>query len=99
MRNLLPQRRFCETFQLTHGKQNNAFAVTVGRYNDGTLGEVFISGAKAGSEMDAITRDSAILLSLAMQYGVDLDTIKHALTREPSGSPMTIVGAVVDKLR
>ena len=60
--------------------------------------EVFISGAKAGSEVDAVARDGAILLSLCMQHGVPLETIKHAMTREPDGSASTIVGAVVDRL-
>jgi len=98
MRHPLPERRYSETFELKHGGQNSAFAVTVGRYPDGALGEVFITGAKSGSEMDAVTRDSAILLSLALQHGVPLDTIRHALTRERTGAPSTIVGAVVDRI-
>lgn len=62
------------------------------------VGEVFIAGSKSGSAFDAVARDGAILLSLALQHGVALETIKHALTREGDGSPSTIVGAVVDRL-
>lgn len=97
-RAVLPNRRFGENFELRHGGKNTSFIVTLGRYPDGRVGEVFISGAKAGSEVDAVARDGAILLSIALQYSVPLQTIKHAMTREPDGSASTIVGAVVDKM-
>jgi len=97
-RNTLPQRRYGETFDLRHGGQNTAFTVTVGFYPDGRPGEVFISGAKVGSEVEAVARDGAVLLSIALQYGVPLETITHAITRNGDGSPSTIVGAVVDRL-
>ena len=98
MRNVLPHRRFCETFELRHGGQNTAFTVTVGRYQNGTTGEIFISGAKAGSEVDGVARDGAVLLSLCLQYGVPLDVIHGALTKEANGAPSTVIGAVVKKL-
>jgi hypothetical protein len=87
-----------ETFELRHGNIAATFAITLGRYPDGTIGEVFISGAKAGSEFEAIARDGAVLLSIALQYGVPLETIRHAITREANGTPSTIVGAVVEKI-
>lgn len=97
-RNPLPQRRLAETFELRHGGQNAVYSVTLGRYPDGTIGEVFIAGAKAGSGVEAVARDGAVLLSLCLQFGVPLDTIKHALTREHDGASSTIIGAVVDRL-
>jgi hypothetical protein len=97
-RNTLPQRRFCETFEIRHGKMNTSFVVTVGRYNNGDSGEIFISGAKAGSEVEAVARDGAVLLSLCLQYGAPLDVIHGALTKEANGSPSTVIGAVVKKL-
>lgn len=99
-RRRLPDRRIGETFDMKFGKQNTVFNVTVGFY-DWTrreIGEVFIAGTKAGSEMDAIARDGAVLLSLALQHGVPLDTIRHAITRNSQGAPDTIVGAVVDRI-
>jgi hypothetical protein len=101
MRATLPHRRECETFELAHGGQNSVFQITIGRYGaEGghRVGEVFIAGSKSGTAFEAVARDGAILLSLALQHGVDLDIIKHAITREPDGSASTIVGAVVDKL-
>lgn len=97
-RNVLPQRRACETFELQHGKLNAKFSVTIGRYPNGNIGEVFIAGAKAGSEVEAVTRDAAVTLSIALQYGVPIETIRHALTREGDGTASTIIGAVVDQI-
>ena len=95
-RKILPQRRRSETFFMHHGKHK--FQVTVGYFTTEEIGEVFISGAKTGSEMDALCRDAAILLSLALQHGTPLDIIRHAITREANGEASTIIGAVVDKL-
>jgi hypothetical protein len=97
-RNTLPARRAAETFELQHGKQRTPFAVTFGYYEDRRLGEIFISGAKAGSEVEGVARDGAVLLSLALQYGVPIETIKGAITRNLDGSPSTIIGAVVDRI-
>ena len=74
------------------------FQVTLGRYLDGSIGEVFISGAKAGSDVEAVARDGAVLLSIALQFGVPLEIIRHAITREQDGTPSTIIGAVIDRL-
>ena len=93
---VLPQRRPAGTSTMRHGKHE--FKVTVGYYTSEEVGEVFISGAKAGSEMDALCRDAAIVLSLALQHGTPLDLIQRALTREANGEASTIIGAVVDKL-
>jgi hypothetical protein len=98
-RDTLPLRRACETFELHHGGQNNRFHITVGRYPDGRPGECFISGAKTGSDLEATARDGAVLLSIALQHGVPLEIIGHAITREADGSPSTILGAVVDRLK
>ena len=55
--------------------------------------------APAGCRLtEAIARDGAVLLSLALQYGVPLETIKHAITRDGQGQPQSIIGAVVDRL-
>jgi hypothetical protein len=94
----LPHRRMAETFELRHGNLNTVFYVTLGRYPDGQVGEVFVSGAKAGSELEAMVRDGAILLSLAMQHHVPLDLIRRAVTREQNGVASTIIGTVLDKL-
>lgn len=97
-RNALPMRRDSETFEINFGGLKNSHVVTVGYYSDGTLGEVFINGGKSGEQVEAIARDGAVLLSLALQHGVALDTIKNALTRDAQNQPQSIIGVVVDRL-
>jgi len=95
-RNILPQRRPCQTFDVWHGGQH--FHVSVGRFHDGTLAEIFINGGKPGSDLEAVARDAAVTLSIALQYGVPLDPVRHAVTRNADGSPSSIVGAVLERL-
>jgi hypothetical protein len=97
-RRMLPQRRASQTFDITHGDQRGGFTVTIGFYADGAIGELFISGAKAGTAMDAVARDGAVLISIALQHDVPLETIRHAITREADGRASTIIGAALDEL-
>lgn len=97
-RRALPMRRSCETFELAYGGFDRRHAITLGYFADGTVGEVFINGGKSGEQVEAIARDGAVLLSLALQHGVSLDTIRGAITRDSHGEPSSIVGAVVDRL-
>lgn len=97
-RRILDARRASQTFDIDFGGLSAPHTVTVGYYDDGTIGEVFITGGKSGEQVESIARDSAILLSLALQHGVALDTIAHALTRDGRGEPNTIICTVVDRL-
>jgi len=96
MRTKLADRRGCETLDVRHGTQH--FHVTVGFYDNRHVGEVFISGAKVGSELEAIARDGAILISLALQHGVAPTVIRHAITRNADSTPSSIIGVVLEKL-
>src|SRR5260370_14668808 len=98
MRRILPQRRSCETFEIDYGGLAKSHTITLGFYEDGALGEVFINGGKSGELVEAIARDGAVMLSMALQYGAELDNIKSAITRDEQGAPSSIVGAVVDRL-
>ena len=96
IRRSLPQRRHAETFTLTACNQN--LTVTFGYYNDGALAEVFVDVGKSGTDIASVARDAGVLLSLALQHGTTIETIRHAVTRNGSGSPASILGAVVDAL-
>jgi hypothetical protein len=74
------------------------YSCTVSRYPGGTLGEIFISNAKVNSHSDAAAKDSAVLASLALQYGVPLDVIRHALLRDARGTASSPLGAALDLL-
>jgi hypothetical protein len=96
IRRSLPQRRAAETFNMRFW--NQAFTVTVGFYADGTPGEVFIDGGKTGQDIQNTARDAAVVLSLAIQHGTPIETIRHAITRDGSGAAASILGAIVDAL-
>ena len=96
IRRTLPQRRAAETFDLRFW--NQLFTVTVGFYADGTPGEVFIDGGKTGQDIQSTARDAAVVLSLAMQHGTPIETIRHAITRNGSGAAVSILGAIVDAI-
>jgi hypothetical protein len=98
MRESLPPRRQSDTFKIRHGGQNAAYHVTVGYFPDGKLGEIFLSTNKSGSQMEALARDIAILISLNLQHGCAMETMRDALTREGDGSASTLAGAVADLL-
>ena len=62
--------------------------VTIGQYEDGTPGEMFIRMAKAGSVISGLMDGFALSISMALQYGVPLEVLceKYTHTRfEPSG--------------
>ena len=62
--------------------------VTVGMYEDGTPGELFIVMSKEGSTISGLMDGFATAISLALQYGVPLHVLvnKFAHTRfEPAG--------------
>jgi hypothetical protein len=96
VRRTLPQRRASQTFDLQFWNQN--FTVTAGFFDDGTVGEVFVDSRKTGGDVEAIARDAGVLLSLALQHGTPIESIKHAVTRDGSGAPTSILGAIIDAI-
>jgi ribonucleoside-diphosphate reductase alpha chain len=62
--------------------------ITAGMYEDGSPGEVFMKMAKQGSTVSGLMDSLAICMSLALQYGVPLQTIADKLSHtrfDPSG--------------
>lgn len=69
--------------------------LTVGFYEDGTLGEIFGSIGKQGSTMIGLFDSYAIMVSIALQYGVPLESIVkkfRGVSFEPCGSVETEAG-------
>jgi hypothetical protein len=95
-RERLPNRRRCETFEFCHA--GHGFTLCAGFYRDGRIAEIFISARHIGSPLEAIARDSAIVVSLALQHGAHIETIRHALTRDHDGGPATLLGAALNAL-
>jgi hypothetical protein len=96
VRDRLPDRRPSVTF----GLECNClrYTATVGFYSDGRLGEIFLSNHRADSHADACAKDSAILASVALQFGVPLDVLRRALLRDQRGNASTPIGVALDLL-
>jgi hypothetical protein len=95
-RQRLPNRRACESFEFRHN--GFAFTLSAGLYPDGRIAEIFLSSTKPGSPIEAIARDAAVTVSIALQFGVPIETIRAALTKDHDGSPATLLGVALDAL-
>jgi hypothetical protein len=94
MRMRLPHRRFSETFDLEVGGLH--YTATVARFDDGRIGELFLSSHKNNSQADTAARDAAIAFSFAVQHGADPEVIRSALCRNVDGSASGVLGAALD---
>ena len=86
IRRRLPDERHSLTHHFSIGGQEGY--VTVGLYEDGAPGEMFIRMAKEGSTVSGLMDSFATAVSLALQYGVPSKVLcdKFSHTRfEPSG--------------
>jgi hypothetical protein len=92
----LPERRFCESF--TFDLDGLRFTVTVGRFPDGSIGEIFLNNHKQGNQSDTNARDAAIILSFAIQHGADIDSIRRALCRDSAGNALGPISRGLDLL-
>jgi ribonucleoside-diphosphate reductase alpha chain len=85
-REKLPAERHSITHKFNIGGHEGY--ITVGKYDDGRPGEIFIKMAKEGSTLSGIMDGFALSVSVALQYGVPLKALvdKFMHTRfEPSG--------------
>ena len=86
-RRRLPNRRPSETRTLHVG--NLTFAATVGfDPDDGQPREIFLAGAKDGTEMAAILDDVAVALSIALQHDIPAAALAKSVGRLPEGPVM-----------
>jgi ribonucleotide reductase alpha subunit len=85
-RRRLPDERQSITHKFSIGGHEGY--MTVGKYEDGTPGELFVTMAKEGSVVSGLMDNFATMISMALQYGVPLKVLsdKFSHTRfEPSG--------------
>ena len=94
-RKRLPNRRQSMHFEFKW--MNKTYQCGVSDGVDGGLGEVFINVGPPGSDLDAATRDLAVVTSIALQHGCDVKTIRNALTMRETG-PAGPLGAFFDRL-
>ncbi|EQD50096.1 ribonucleoside-diphosphate reductase, adenosylcobalamin-dependent, partial [mine drainage metagenome] len=86
LRERLPRRRRSATFAFRVADCEGY--VTVGEYDDGRPGEVFMKVSKQGSTLAGIMDAFSISVSLGLQHGVPLSTFVRKYTNmrfEPAG--------------
>jgi hypothetical protein len=95
-RRRLPDRRPHELIDLYHG--GFRYVAGIGRFDDGSLAEIFLNADKTGTGIEAIARDASIVASIALQHGASPDELRHALTRNGDGSASGPLAALLDLL-
>ena len=95
-RDRLPNRRAHTLLNIEAG--GFRYVAGVGHYQDGRLAEIFLTAAKGGTAIDDAARDSAVVASIALQDGVDADTLRHALMRNSNGVASGPLGTLLDLL-
>lgn len=101
VRRKLPNERHSITHKFVVA--NHEGYLTIGLYEDGTPGEIFIKMSKEGSTLSGIMDAFALTISLCLQYGVPLEVLvaKFSHSRfEPSGMTgnrnIPLVKSIVD---
>jgi hypothetical protein len=93
-RQRLPDRRPSEF--LDFQSMEMRFTTSVSRDSNGKILELFCDNHKAGSAIGTLVRDSAILLSFALQHGADIEAIRRALCRDSQGRALGPIGEALD---
>jgi len=86
LRRRLPDERRALTHHFSVGGQEGY--LTVGVYDDGLPGEIFLTMSKQGSTISGLMDSFATAVSLALQHGVSLEVLCSKFTHvrfEPSG--------------
>lgn len=100
-RKVLNPRRHHELLEFVFW--NLDFTVGIGRDREddpdhGPIKELFINAGKTGTSMETMSRDAAVLMSIALQHGAPIETMRKAVTRNVDGSPQGPIGALLDIL-
>ncbi len=113
-RTAFPNRRLAVT--KTIEVAGHAFHATVGLDpRDGQPREVFLSGAKDGTQLAAILDDASVVVSIALQHDISATVLAKSVARLPkaplippyldppdipqSGQAASIIGAILDLVR
>ncbi len=99
MREKLPGRRLCQTFELVaRAHLLTASMTAVAPEEDLVVKEVFLDAAKADSQIGCDLRDLGILVSMLLQHGTPLAAIAGSLTRDGEGRPLGLAGEALDAI-
>jgi hypothetical protein len=94
-----PNRRQSETLTFKwppNSLRSPTYFVSSSKSDAGTIYEIFVASARPSSPMADVIRDASIIISLALQHGVSIDTLRHSITRLNDNSAASIIGAALD---
>jgi hypothetical protein len=77
MREQLPNRRKSVVVAFEHEGQR--YRAGASHFPDGRPAEIFLDTGKAGSTVQRYADDAAILVSLLLQHGVEIEAIRHSV--------------------
>jgi hypothetical protein len=96
-RERLPNRRGSVTFAFECGPHRYVATVSFFPGTD-RLAEIFLGNGRAGSDVDAAAKDSAVVASIALQHGVPVEVVRKALLRDSRGRASSPLGCALDIL-
>lgn len=102
VRKVLSHRRasFTVEFQHANGMGSMDYVVTYscfGARERGALAELFVNtNGKVGSAADVMVSDGSTAISIALQYGVPIEVLQHAMKRNADGTAMGALGHALD---
>ncbi|HVL72773.1 MAG TPA: hypothetical protein VM434_12940 [Beijerinckiaceae bacterium] len=79
-RRRLPGRRLTQTASFVH--DGHPYVASWSRFEDGTLGEIFLAAGKANSTLDVLAGDAAMAVSLALQHGCPQGRSSQVIRRQ-----------------
>jgi hypothetical protein len=92
----LPSRRQNKSIELVF--DGVRYQLTVGFYENGRIGEVWLNGPRPDSALYHITQDGCVLLSHLLQRFTSPEAILDSLPRAADGQPASVLGAIVLRL-
>jgi hypothetical protein len=93
-RQTLPNRRQADVIDFDF--DGAAYTATYSTFPNGALAEIFLQSKKLNSDRGIAAKDGAILASIALQFGVPLNVIRHALQRTRGGKAAGALGHALD---
>jgi ribonucleoside-diphosphate reductase alpha chain len=96
-RRRLPNRLSQESIDFEH--EGRRYTAGISRFEDGRLAEIFMNvSGRAGGMVKVLARDTAAAVSLCLQFGCDVETLRRALMRDSQGRASSPVGVLLDQV-
>jgi ribonucleoside-diphosphate reductase alpha chain len=95
-RETLPSRRVAETTDFDC--RGIGYTASLGLFQDQRPAELFLNANKQSTDVDHDARDTAILISFALQHGATVATLAQAMTRDAFGAPQGLAGHALDAI-